>query len=828
MTLFSYNRFLVHLLLVLFGLVIATLSQSDATEVSQRWGPYRPNLYFGVRPQVPDTLLMGLMWADGENPNNLLETLRYTCEQDESISYGWSLYDTLTGGIQETVDRRNHVNITTKFIKTPDGKGWAMRVQGVPLADMKSNVRTVVIFHLAMEDSPSAYDLEGHNQSISCSQSTAIIFDRRRSGICSGIAPTLGDFEIQIFENRDSKIIEDLSVISIQVPQDKIWQAADIFRKYTKNPFNHEQNKEGNTHFLKITFEGAFAVDFIYSSASQTKPLGPEGIRSKITSLETWFPSQFRKVFPLTAPFQTKQHESFAQALLSNLMGGLGFFHGDSKADLSHAIEYEETDLNFWEKAESAHKRATITTTKPASLLSHTPSRPFFPRGFLWDEGFHLLPILEWDLDLGITVIRSWLALMDEDGWIGREQILGPEARSKVPEQFQVQYPHYANPPTLLVLLSPLILSKIQNPASYNGHPTRYLTADSSSALLKELYPLLTKHYNWFRRTQAGNFTEAYPRPENAVAGEAYRWRGRTPSHTLTSGLDDYPRAQPPHPGELHVDALAWVIAAAGALERISQFIGAHADATIYAQHRSNGLRNLEALHWNDSEGMYCDATISSGSFEHVCHLGYVSLIPFLLGLISPTHPRLTKVLDSLSDPERLWSPFGIRSLSRQNQYYGKDEDYWRGAIWINLNVLIVRQLHNLATQAGSEKKRARRLAQELRKNLVKTVYDNWERTGFVWEQYDDKTGEGRRSRAFTGWTATVILLLGMDLEDRNGRGMPSGSWWRTNRGIRTGSGLWVEVLVLTVGLMGLVWYFRRRLLGLWRDRRGLRGRRPS
>lgn len=27
------------------------------------WGPYRPNLYFGVRPRVPKSLLTGLMWA---------------------------------------------------------------------------------------------------------------------------------------------------------------------------------------------------------------------------------------------------------------------------------------------------------------------------------------------------------------------------------------------------------------------------------------------------------------------------------------------------------------------------------------------------------------------------------------------------------------------------------------------------------------------------------------------------------------------------------------------------------------------------------------------
>ena len=27
------------------------------------WGPYRPNLYFGVRPRIPKSLMTGLMWA---------------------------------------------------------------------------------------------------------------------------------------------------------------------------------------------------------------------------------------------------------------------------------------------------------------------------------------------------------------------------------------------------------------------------------------------------------------------------------------------------------------------------------------------------------------------------------------------------------------------------------------------------------------------------------------------------------------------------------------------------------------------------------------------
>lgn len=28
------------------------------------WGPYKPNLYFGVRPRAPEGLFTGLMWSN--------------------------------------------------------------------------------------------------------------------------------------------------------------------------------------------------------------------------------------------------------------------------------------------------------------------------------------------------------------------------------------------------------------------------------------------------------------------------------------------------------------------------------------------------------------------------------------------------------------------------------------------------------------------------------------------------------------------------------------------------------------------------------------------
>lgn len=377
------------------------------------------------------------------------------------------------------------------------------------------------------------------------------------------------------------------------------------------------------------------------------------------------------------------------------------------------------------------------------------------------------------------------------------EQILGPEARSKVPTKFQTQYPHYANPLSLFLVVEN-VLSKVTKRSPYRGYPSKYInSSQEAQSVLKELFPLLDRHYNWFRRTQAGNLT-GYARPAGA-SPEVYRWRGRTPGHTLTSGLDDYPRSEPPHPGELHVDALSWVGVAARALQQTAEYLGE--DSTVYKDQLDGVLNNLDVLHWSNDQSAYCDSTIrGKGRHQHICHLGYLSLMPLLLGHMDEYHPYLPAVLDLLHDPEKLWSHHGLRSLSAADLAYGTDEDYWRGAVWMHLNVLAVQRLHALsdATPAGV---RAQTLAGSLRRRVLDTVYSSWKDTGFVWEQYNDATGAGQHSRAFTGWTSSVILLLGledvvppldMDVEPGEpfdpdaGAVAPSGNW-----------GLWAAVFFL-------------------------------
>ncbi|XP_010725750.1 mannosyl-oligosaccharide glucosidase, partial [Meleagris gallopavo] len=137
-----------------------------------------------------------------------------------------------------------------------------------------------------------------------------------------------------------------------------------------------------------------------------------------------------RKGFPLS-------QRRFAQAALSNMLGGMGYFHGRSLV----RSPLHEQPVPYLE----------------SSLFTAVPSRSFFPRGFLWDEGFHQLLLARWDPELSREVLAHWLDLMNAEGWIPREQILGDEARAKVPPEFVVQHSEAANPPTLFLALRPLL-----------------------------------------------------------------------------------------------------------------------------------------------------------------------------------------------------------------------------------------------------------------------------------------------------------------------------------------------------------------------------------
>ncbi|KAI0807266.1 glycoside hydrolase [Fomes fomentarius] len=770
------------------------------------WGTYRPNLYFGLRPKLPQSLMTGLMWFGTQDFQSISRT-RHACDQGDGLQgYSWAEYDPREGGVQMIKDGPNNVKITTEFLKVPGGDyggSWAARVKGEPINPaLPSRISPIFYFGLEglggieMETEEDENGIEG-----------PIVY--------TGSTPDLDDFTIRVVEGPSNTLVTEgphastfahrtgkAHLLSLRVPPGQVWQAKEHIQKnlikYAQEVINgYREAKQGypdpafvfqlpdefysssNLFAIQKHYNGPFQFDVFFESGKQK--LNSAVLDEGIPALSRVYNDRFDSVFPIPSNYEIADRDSlrsFSKAITSNLIGGIGYFYGTSIVDRGFAYEWDQEDDSAPE--DTAGEKKGPTLVDPKGLLTATPSRSFFPRGFYWDEGFHLLHIGQYDNDLSLEILKDWINLIDEDGWVAREQILGEEARSRVPPEFQTQVPSYANPPTLTMAVTAFInrLREKKGPSeqdlgmdfgvgsqvpltSSEVTPGRRFLDEPELALeyLRSIYRPLKRHYEWFRRTQRGQIKQ-YGRKARSRT-EAYRWRGRSAEHVLTSGMDDFPRG-PPHAGELHLDLISWMAFFSQTMQDIAEFVGELDDATAFEEIAKATIDNIDDLHWSEENQMYCDVNVNDEDESyHVCHKGYLSLFPFLLSLLPPNSPHLGAILDLLRDPDHLWSPYGLRSLSASHPEFGQGENYWKGPIWIQMNYLALSALHKTyAAQEGPHQQRAQEIYAELRKNVIDNVHKEYVRTGYVWEQYDPLTGEGRRSHPFTGWTSLITLII--------------------------------------------------------------------
>ncbi|KAJ6513917.1 glycoside hydrolase [Mycena vitilis] len=759
-----------HLLWLLLPLASVAAKEVNDTTL---WGPYRPNLYFGLRPRIPQSLMTGLMWFGTHDYLSVSKT-RHACDQGDGLaSYTWTEYDTRQGGVQVIKDTPNNVKITTEFLKVAGGDhggSWAARIKGEPIdADKPSHPS--LIFYFGLEglggiDMDTDEDENGLDGDVKFSGSTPELddFTIRMVDGPSNTPKTKGS-HAHTFEERIGKT----HFLGQPVQQGQIWQAKEvILQNIIKRaqeilvPYkdatppdpsfvlqlSDEVYTGSNLYAVQKSFDGEFQFDVFFESASNKQKLSSATLDQGIPALVAAYGQRFQSAFPFPSDYDVANKDSleaFSKAVTSNLVGGVGYFYGTSIVNRKFSFEWDEED-EAQPDGEDGQTGARLT--EPKALLTATPSRSFFPRGFYWDEGFHLLHIGEWDNDFSLTILKDWIDLIDDDGWVAREQILGEEARSKVPAEFQTQVPNYANPPTLTMAVTAFIarvkraaassgpsdqdlgmdfgMGGAQEPLSgpvEHGTGSEYIQSpELALAFLKSIYTPLKRHYDWFRRTQRGQIKQ-YARVARSRT-EGYRWRGRSEQHVLTSGMDDYPRG-PPHAGELHLDLISWMAFFTGTMKEIAEFVGEVDDATSFGEIEQAILNNIDDLHWSEENQMYCDANVDDEDESyHVCHQGYLSMFPLFLGLLPPSSPQLGPMLDALRDPEQLWSPYGLRSLSASNPQFGTGENYWKGPVWVQMNYLALRALYKkYAAEEGPYKLRAQEIYQQLRKNIIDNVF---------------------------------------------------------------------------------------------------------
>ncbi|EFJ50126.1 hypothetical protein VOLCADRAFT_58521, partial [Volvox carteri f. nagariensis] len=764
------------------------------------WGSYRSGLYFGMRTRTPKALLSGLLWFDPDDPNTLNQMrARHEASQGDGLTtYGWKRHDGRLYGTQELID--GEYNITLSMLKSfsPEsgpGGDWSVRLQLARTAGTPPRRRRISIVMVRTAGVACASPFGG-----SCSSPShfphspclpQVLPDGEVADLRSGPATLLTGASSALGRSGARLALHAMETTD---GEERPRPSSNRFRLYLPNG----ATTSADLALFQVTCVLPSAVDFAFTSSAGGDRLGPllgSGLSEALAAKQAEF-DQRRRVFGsgLRAPLsggRTVTSEGgegslpdgaleVSRAALSNLLGSVGYFYGSSLVGGWVVLAIAKRRMGGWVRTDPPGSEPRQYW--PAPLFTAVPSRSFFPRGFLWDEGFHQLLVQRWDPQLCRDMIAHWLDLMNAHGWIPREQILGEEARTRVPAEFVVQNPNHANPPSLFLPIAKM--------ASQLEEQEEEEELQRVSAFLRRAWPRLEAWYRWFNVTQAG------PLPTS------YRWHGRDPlaagelnPKTLTSGLDDYPRASHPDDSERHLDLRCWMALASqryraaaaslsdrGELQRLhfDSTLGRFADWGMHTEDVHLGRRVRERIL---SQSVSQRVTSTPPTPQFVPQFGYVSLFPLIMKLLptgtstsaddnDPAAAELTlQQLQLLQDPALLWSPHGLRSLATTASLYKKrntadDPPYWRGQIWVNMNYLVLRSLSYYAKTAGSGSEVGRVAAaahDELRLRLLKTLVENYKRNGYLYEQYDDETGRGISSHPFTGWTALVTLIMAQD-----------------------------------------------------------------
>lgn len=514
-------------------------------------------------------------------------------------------------------------------------------------------------------------------------------------------------------DKRNTWKLEDVIADQMQVDP-------DVKFKMLPNNFN-SQNERTNLIAVQLALDqyASFTVHIVHDHWDEFKDVkdNHNNVKRIISRNETHFSPEYNKVF---AQIDDQSHRSCALSAFSNLLSGIGYFYGN--------IEVEDR---------------IIQPNLP--LYTGTPSKSGFPRGFLWDEGFHGLIYCTWNTDICIDILQHWMGTQ-VDGWIPREQMRGEECKSKGNPNYMLQKRNEANPPTLMFLVTALI----------EAHDKGQLS-EGAAEMLKGLYPKLKEWFNWFVTSQASGGDDDDKNKNDQ--GLLYIWKANDAKAGLVlgSGLDDYPRgltggAKP----RGHLDLQLWIVFMAENLVKLAEFAEAESDLD-YLNSISSKISSELTKFLDSKDHIYKDLIFKFGKEEYSPHFGYVNLFPLFFGLLKDNSVELDTLLNSLRSDSKIWSNFGLLSLSKEDDLYMKTTDsYWGGPIWIPINYLVLRGLKRYY----SHNEKAMKIYSELRNNVVTNVCNQKFTKNYFFEQYNQNNGEGQQRFPFTGWTASVLLMM--------------------------------------------------------------------
>ena len=197
--------------------------------------------------------------------------------------------------------------------------------------------------------------------------------------------PLLDHAQEVIAPYQDSSVgMPDPSFV-LQLPDD-VYIGSNLYavQKLFDGPFQFDIYFDSGSVKQKLTCERTFYHEFYSKSSNRlnTASVLDQGISALVQA----YGQRFRGILPYPSDYPIEKKESleaFSKAVTSSLVAGVGYFHGTSIVDRKFSYEWDE-DEDAITSNDGDNSANGPKLTEPKALLTATPSRSFFPRGFYW------------------------------------------------------------------------------------------------------------------------------------------------------------------------------------------------------------------------------------------------------------------------------------------------------------------------------------------------------------------------------------------------------------------------------------------------------------
>jgi glycogen debranching enzyme len=211
--------------------------------------------------------------------------------------------------------------------------------------------------------------------------------------------------------------------------------------------------------------------------------------------------------------------------------------------------------------------------------------------------------------------------------------------------------------------------------------------------------------------------------------------------------MDNSPRNIDLMDGGTGVDISSEMVLFARQMAEIGSLLGKKDRALHFSREADELAARISSKMWDPSKRFYFDLSLAGERSPVKTIAAYWTLLAKVA-----SDAQAQALIAELKDPRTFGRLHRVPSCSADEEGYTGDGGYWRGAVWVPTNTMVIRGLEEYGNHE---------LAREIALEHLGIVADVFRETGTIWENYapDSKAPGKPARRDFVGWSGLGPIM---------------------------------------------------------------------